>query len=269
MTTELTRMFDLSGRVAVVTGGARNLGYDAATVLAAAGCDVVITSRSLQRAEQASESIQRTHGVSVLPLELDQTEFENVAAAATRSQAWKNRIDILVNNAGGGSGLTVAALFERNPVDIAETIDLNLTAVIFCCREFGRVMAQQGRGKIINIASIAGMLGRDRRMYERAGMNGQPVDYAAAKAGVLGLTMDLAGFLGPSGVHVNAISPGGFERPGISQRFLLDYSDRTPLRRMGHDGIDLKGAVLFLASPASDYVTGHNLVVDGGFSIWH
>jgi NAD(P)-dependent dehydrogenase (short-subunit alcohol dehydrogenase family) len=269
MSTELTRMFDLSGRVAVVTGGARHLGHDAASVLAAAGCDLVITSRNLDHAEETAESIRRTHAVSVLPLELDQTKFDDVASAAARSQAWRNRIDILVNNAGGGSGHTVATLFERDPVDIARTIQLNLTGVIYCCREFGRVMARQGRGKIVNIASIAGMLGRDRRMYERAGMNGQPVDYAAAKAGVLGLTMDLAGFLGPSGVHVNAISPGGFERPGIPQQFLLDYSDRTPLGRMGHDGLDLKGAVLFLASPASDYVTGHNLVVDGGFSIWH
>jgi len=100
-------------------------------------------------------------------------------------------------------------------------------------------------------------------------MKGQPVDYAAAKAGILGLTVDLAGFLGPSGVHVNAISPGGFGRADTPESFVRDYSDRTPLGRMGRDGLDLKGAILFLASPASDYITGHNLVVDGGFSTWH
>ena len=99
-------------------------------------------------------------------------------------------------------------------------------------------------------------------------MKGQPVEYAAAKAGVIGLTRDLAGLLSPMGVHVNAISPGGFARK-LPEGFVRDYSDRTPLGRMGRDGVDLKGAVLFLAASASDYVTGQNLVVDGGFSIWH
>ena len=99
-------------------------------------------------------------------------------------------------------------------------------------------------------------------------MNGQPIDYAAAKAGIIGMTKDLAGLLSPMGICVNAISPGGFER-GQPAGFIRDYSDRTPLGRMGRDGLDLKGAAVFLASAASDYVTGHNLVVDGGFSIWH
>jgi NAD(P)-dependent dehydrogenase (short-subunit alcohol dehydrogenase family) len=183
--------------------------------------------------------------------------------------AWEGTVDILVNSAGGGSGKSVARLFERTPEDIAGMIDLNLNGMIYCCREVGRFMAEQGSGKIINIASIAGLLGRDRRMYERCGMHGQPVDYAAAKAGVIWLTMDLAGFLSPVGICVNAISPGGFARSDIPTQFVKEYSDRTPLGRMGRDGIDLNGAVLFLASPASDYVTGHNLVVDGGFSIWH
>ena len=128
-------------------------------------------------------------------------------------------------------------------------------------------MAGQGHGKIINIASIAGIIGRDRRMYERNEMAGQPIDYAAAKAGVIGMTLDLAGLLSPNGVGVNAISPGGFNR-NLPEGFVHDYADRTPLGRMGRDGVDLKGAILFLASPASDYVTGHNLVVDGGFTSW-
>ena len=105
-------------------------------------------------------------------------------------------------------------------------------------------------------------------MYAKNQMKGQPIDYAAAKAGVIGLTRDLAGLLSPHGVHVNAISPGGFARDTLPAGFIKDYSDRTPLGRMGRDGVDLKGAALFLASPASDYITGHNLVVDGGFSIW-
>jgi NAD(P)-dependent dehydrogenase (short-subunit alcohol dehydrogenase family) len=128
-------------------------------------------------------------------------------------------------------------------------------------------MAENRSGKIVNIASIAGLCGRDRRMYVDGKLKGQPVDYAAAKAGVIGMTMDLAGYLSPNGVYVNAISPGGFER-GQPPEFIELYSRATPLGRMGRDGIDLKGAVLFLSSSASDYVTGQNLTVDGGFTMW-
>jgi NAD(P)-dependent dehydrogenase (short-subunit alcohol dehydrogenase family) len=264
---EIVSMFDLTGQVAIVTGGAVNLGFDAASVLAAAGCSVAITSRDPGRGRHSAEKLQREYGVDTLSLPLDQTEYTQVEEVAGKVERWKGGIDILVNNAGGGSGSSPALLFDRDPADIDRLLAVNLNGIIYCCRQIGQGMAARHKGKIINIASVAGVVGRDRRMYERAGMKGQPVDYAAAKAGVIGLTRDLAGYLGPMGVCVNAISPGGFER-GQPEEFVKDYSDRTPLGRMGRDGVDLKGAVLFLASPASDYVTGHNLVVDGGFSIW-
>ena len=268
MHNEVSQLFDLSGKVALVTGGAKHLGFDAACILAAAGCDVAVTSRTAEAAQGSARSIAEQYGGSAAGFALDQTRFEDVARMAGEVLAWRGRIDVLVNNAGGGSGLSKAWLFDRDPADIAGLIETNLTGMIYCCREIGRSMAERGSGKIVNLASIAGMVGRDRRMYQRSGMNGQPVDYAASKAGVIGLTRDLAGFLGPMGVTVNAISPGGFAR-GQPGTFIEDYSDRTPLGRMGRDGVDLKGAILFLASPASDYITGHNLVVDGGFSIWH
>lgn len=267
MNEEITRMFDLAGQVAVVTGGARHLGFDAADVLAAAGCDVAITSRSLTQSQESADKLRRKHSASVLPIEMDQTRYTDVSAAARQVWDWKGRIDILVNNAGGSGNDGAMRLFERKAEDIDELIRVNLTGMIYCCREFGALMTERRSGSIINIASIAGAVGRDRRMYDRAGMRGQPVDYAAAKAGVIGLTRDLAASLGPMGIRVNAISPGGFAR-GLPPGFVKDYSDRTPLGRMGRDGIDIKGAILFLACSAADYVTGHNLVVDGGFSIW-
>jgi NAD(P)-dependent dehydrogenase (short-subunit alcohol dehydrogenase family) len=268
MHSEISQLFDLSGKVALVTGGAKHLGFDAACILAAAGCDVAVTSRTAEAAQDSARRVAEQYGRSAAGFALDQTRFEDVARTAGDVLAWRGRIDILVNNAGGGSGLSKAWLFDREPADIASLIETNLTGMIYCCREIGRTMAERRSGKIVNLASIAGMVGRDRRMYQRSGMNGQPVDYAASKAGVIGLTRDLAGFLAPMGVTVNAISPGGFAR-GQPDTFIADYSDRTPLGRMGRDGVDLKGAILFLASPASDYITGHNLVVDGGFSIWH
>ncbi len=263
---EIAAMFDLTDKVSLITGGARDLGFDAASVLAAAGSHVAITSRSLESAQKAAAELGRNYGVDALPLSLDQTEVQQVMDVAERAESWKSRIDVLVNNAGGGVG-SVGPLFERPPTDIAKMIETNLTGALYCCREVGRVMARQGTGKIINIASIAGMIGRDRRMYDRNDMSGQPIDYAAAKAGVIGMTRDLAGYLSPMGVFVNAISPGGFNRE-LAEGFVRDYSNETAQGRMGRDGIDLKGAILFLATTASDYVTGVNLPVDGGFCIF-
>ncbi len=264
----IPELFDLRGKVALVTGGARDLGLDMAGVLAEAGCDIVLTSRNLSSAQTAAAQLQTVHHRGTLPLALDVKNPSNVAEIARQAVAFKGHIDILVNNAGGGVPGSGANLFERTPEEILELVSLNLLGTLYCCREIGALMARQDRGKIINIASIAALVGRDRRVYDRAQMRGQPVDYAAAKSGLVGLTRDLAGLLGPKGVGVNCISPGGFARNNVPPQFVQEYSDRTPLGRMGRDGIDLKGAALFLASPASDYITGQNLVVDGGFSIW-
>jgi NAD(P)-dependent dehydrogenase (short-subunit alcohol dehydrogenase family) len=262
-------MFRLEGRVAVVTGGARNLGYDMAEILAEAGCHLAITSRNAENAETAARKLQERFGRDTFSRSLDVRGFAQVEAFAQAVYAWKGHVDVLVNNAGGTMARSPGHLFSRAPEDMVELIAVNLIGTMFCCKAFGKIMADQGHGKIINIASIAGLVGRDRRMYQRNSMSGQPVEYAAAKAGIIGLTRDLAGLLSPLGVHVNAISPGGFGPRELPPGFVKDYCDRTPLGRMGRDGVDLKGAALYLASPASDYVTGHNLVVDGGFTLWH
>lgn len=261
-------MFALTGQVAVVMGGARNFGYDMAAVLAEAGCDLAITSRSAENAAAAAAKLRERFGREVAAHQVDVRDFAQVEAFAQKVLAWKGHVDVLVNNAGGNVGRSPGHLFQRSPDDMADLVATNLIGTLFSCKAFAKIMADQGHGKIINIASIAGLVGRDRRMYQRNSMSGQPIEYAAAKAGVIGLTRDLAGLLSPLGVCVNAISPGGFSRPDMPPGFVKDYSDRTPLGRMGRDGVDLNGALLFLASSASDYVTGHNLVVDGGFSTW-
>lgn len=267
---EITSLFSLKGKTALITGGSSVLGYDAASTLAAAGCAIAITSRSLEKAEMAAAKIRNDYAVDTLALVLDHTDPVQVKSCVSAFREWRPQLDILINNAGGGSGSSIAYLFEREIRDIDYGITNNLTGVIYCCKEFGELMMEQKSGKIINIASIAGIIGRDRRMYEPAGMAGQPVDYAAAKAGIIGLTRDLAGFLSPYGIYVNSISPGGFTGPSRQHdpAFVEAYSDRTPLGRMGRDGIDLKGTILFLASAASDYISGQNIVVNGGFSSW-
>lgn len=262
-------LFRLDGKTALIIGGARHLGFDVATALAEAGCAVAVTSRDAERARDAAGRLQASHGVPALGLALDHRHANEIHAAVDAVARWREgAIDILVNNAGGGSGKVGGPWLERPAEAIADLVATNLTGPLLCAQLVARVMVPRRAGKIINIASVAGLLGRDRRVYERNGMNPQAVDYAAAKAGVIGMTRDLAGLLSPHGICVNAISPGGFERPAMPRGFVADYSDRTPLGRMGRDGVDLKGAALFLASAASDYVTGHNLVVDGGFSLW-
>ncbi len=264
---KIKELHDLTGKVALVTGGARDLGLDAATALAESGCDLIITSRNLASAEKSARELSNSHNIQVLPLALDVSHYDQVKSAFDQSIQWQGHLDILVNNAGGSLG-TKTNLLERSPEDIIELIMVNVVGSLFCAKEAARHMIPQGSGKIINIASIAALVGRDRRIYDKNNMNGQPVDYAAAKSAIIGMTRDLAGYLSPQGIHVNAISPGGFGPRDLSEGFQKDYGDLTPLNRMGRDGVDLKGAILYLASKASDYVTGHNLVVDGGFSIW-
>jgi NAD(P)-dependent dehydrogenase (short-subunit alcohol dehydrogenase family) len=131
-------------------------------------------------------------------------------------------------------------------------------------REYSKLMMPNKQGNIINIASISSLVGRDRSIYPTS-MTPNPVAYTAAKAGLIGLTYDVAAYLGDYNIRVNCISPGGFER-SQPQEFIKAYSDKTMLKRMGREGEDLKGAVVFLASEAASYITGHNLIVDGGFT---
>ena len=139
-----------------------------------------------------------------------------------------------------------------------------MTGTFLMIREFAKLMMPQKSGSIINIASMAGMVGRDRKIYGDD-MTPNPIAYSAAKAGVIGMTYDCAAYLGEYGIRVNVISPGGFERTQPAH-FIRDYSGLTMLKRMGRAGYDLKGAVAFLASDAAAYITGHNLVIDGGFT---
>lgn len=262
----LKDLFNMTGRVAVITGGYANLGYDMACALAEYGCHIVITSRQLAKAEETAASIGERFHVDALGLEMDQTKYDSVEKMAEEAFAWKGRIDVLINNAGGGSGFGECDFLKRSPEAIATMINANLTGAMFCCRAICGYMAQAGRGSVINLGSIAALVGRDREMYRVGGKMQQPIDYAAAKGGVVGMTRDLAAYMAPYGVRVNAISPGGFDRHDLPQSFNDAYGRATPLGRMGEVGRELKGAALFLASDASSYVTAHNLVVDGGFS---
>ena len=261
-------LFDLTGRVALVTGGAQNLGLDMAEALGEAGADLVITSRVAEKATAAAQALADSVGVRVLGLPMDITDEAAVAEGFARAMADYGRLDILICNAGGArlSGGT-ASIEGRLLADWDYVTTVNLRGTFLCCREACRIMAPAGKGAIVTIGSISGMVGRDRSVYIGSEMVPNMNDYSAAKGGIIAFTRDLAADAGRSGIRVNCISPGGFER-GQPAEFIRRYSAQTMLGRMGTDGLDLKGAVVFLASDASGYVTGQNLAVDGGFTAW-
>jgi NAD(P)-dependent dehydrogenase (short-subunit alcohol dehydrogenase family) len=263
------QLFDLSGQTALVTGGARNLGFDMALALAEAGADVVITSRTLANARKSASLIAERTGRRILPLELDVCEEEQASAAIDACLAEFGKLDILVNNAGNvASKPGTAHLEERSLEDWMDCITANLTGTFLCSKHAtGKAMIPACKGNIVNLGSITGVIGKDRRVYEGTPMGGTTVDYHAAKGGIIAMTRDMACYLAPYNIRVNCISPGGFWR-NQPESFVKAYSETVPMGRMGQDGKEMKGAVVFLASEASSYITGHNLMVDGGLTAW-
>src|SRR5215831_7629144 len=248
------KLFDLSGRVAVVTGGSIGLGRQMAEGLAEMGANLVLCARKKERCEQAAEELKQL-GVKTLALGCDVKNPEDVSNVVQETISRFGRIDILINNAGTSWGAPVEEMRLEHWNKVMET---NLTGTFLFSQAAGKFMEQQRRGKIINIASVAGMRG--------APPDFQAIGYHASKGGVIAFTKDLACKWGIHNIQVNAIAPGWF--PTRMSEVMIErnrdaFLKRIPLGRFGSDH-DLKGAAVFLASAASDFVTGHVLVVDGG-----
>lgn len=251
---------NLDGRVAIVTGSGSGLGREMALGLAEAGADVVVTElpERLERADEVAHLIERTHGRRALVIPLDVTVLPSIQTLAHRSIAHFGAVDILVNNAG----IQIAKpALEVTESDWDRVVDVNLKGVFFCAQALGRHMVERSRGKIVNIASLMGVGG----YWNRAA-------YCSAKAGVINLTRVLAIEWGPNNVNVNAVAPTFIETPltapTLSQPAIReDILRRMPLGRLGKPE-DVVGAVVYLASPAADLVTGHTLLVDGGWTAW-
>jgi gluconate 5-dehydrogenase len=262
-------MFDLSGKVAIVTGGARTLGYDMALALAEMGANVAITSRKIKDADKAAAEIARLTGRKTLGVACDVRHEDQVEAAVDAVLKEFGKIDILVNNAGNVVSTPQNKPIEQRPTEEWDfTIAVNLKGVFLCTKHaVAKAMKPARSGVIVNIASIAGMLGKDYRVYDGTPMGGVTIDYAAAKGGVINMTREMACWLSQYNIRVNSISPGGFWR-NQPEQFVEQYNYLVPMGRMGEDGKEMKGAVVYLASEASSYVTGVNLPVDGGMSAW-
>lgn len=251
-------MFDLSGKNAVVTGASSGLGIQLATALARQGADLVILARRFERLEELANKLSSEYGIRVLPIKCDVTNSDEIDAAAAQAEAELGRIDILVNCAGAAKNNSVVDMTDE---EWDFTIAADETSVFKMTRAFAKIMKKNGYGRIINIASMYGLVG-NTQLYSTA--------YHASKGAVVNFTRAVAAELAMDGITCNAICPGYFETE-LTQEILAtpDFQDfaktHVPMQRYGKPG-ELDAAAVFLASDEARYVTGVILPVDGGFT---
>jgi gluconate 5-dehydrogenase len=250
--------FDLTGHVAVITGASTGLGLQMARAYASQGANLVLLARRINLLEDNAKQLNAEFGVEVLPLQCDITITEQVKAAVEATMNKFGRVDILVNNAGTGA---VGPAEEITDEQFKHEVDIDLFGTFVCAREFGKRMIAAGYGRIINIASMYGLVGN---------MIIGSSPYHAAKGGVVNLTRALAAEWGKHGVTVNSICPGYFytelTTATLDSDYFQDMAKRSiPMGRYGKSG-ELDTCALFLASPNSTYVNGQNIAIDGGFT---
>jgi NAD(P)-dependent dehydrogenase (short-subunit alcohol dehydrogenase family) len=258
----------LKGRVALITGGAGHIGRAIAETYAELGAAVAILDLPGRGAEDVARALTETHGVLTTALAVDMADEASLRKVPQRVVDTCGRLDVLVNNAAfvGTDGLEgwTTKVEDQNIDTWRRALEVNLTAPFLLVQQAIPVLKASGKGAIINLGSIYGVVGPDWRLYEEVDF-GTPAAYAASKGGLLQMTRWLATTLAPH-VRVNAIVPGGVER-NTPSAFRRRYMARTPLARMATEE-DFKGAAAFLASDLSAYVTGQCLMVDGGWTAW-
>lgn len=265
-------MFTLKDKTCIVTGALGLIGKEHCRALAEAGANVVAADINGKACEEFAQTLGENH----TGIEINVTDKQNLEAARDIILGRYGSIDVLVNNAAindmfeNPQAAAEQSKFENYPLEKwQKSVDVNLTGVFLCSQVFGSVMAKQEKGSIINVASTYGITAPDQSLYinEQGEQNFyKPPAYSATKGGVIMFSRFLAAYWGNKGVRVNTLSPGGVEN-NQDEFFVKNYSKRTPLGRMAKP-TDYKGAVVFLASDDSLYMTGANLVVDGGWTCW-
>lgn len=272
-------VFDLKGRVAIITGGAGLLGVKHAEAVAEAGGSPVIADLDAGRAAGAAQALRERYGVDSLGVEVDVTERASIEQLLKTVLDHYGRIDILINNAAnnpkvektGGAEMEWSR-FENFSLQAWERdLVVGLTGVFLCCQVIGTAMAERGQGVILNIASDLAVIAPDQRIYRKPGLPEdqqpvKPVTYSVVKSGMVGLTRYLATYWAGRNVRVNSISPGGVYN-GQPDEFVEKLTALIPMGRMANVD-EYKGAILFLISDASSYMTGGNLVIEGGRTVW-
>lgn len=268
-------LFSLTEKTAVVTGALGLLGREHCHALAEAGAHVIVTDLDDNGCDEFAEDLTADHQVTAIGIGVDITDPSSILALRDYVLQQFGHLDVLVNNAAINDMVEKKSeqeksRFESFPLDLwKKSIDVNVTGTFNCCQIIGKGMAEQGSGSIINIASTYGIVAPDQSLYRKADGSQtfyKSPAYPVTKGAVLAFTRYLAAYWGEKGVRVNALSPGGVKN-GQDEEFLERYSRRTPLQRMAQPS-DYRGAIVFLASDSSRYMTGANLVVDGGWTIW-
>ncbi len=264
-------LFSLEGKTAIVTGGLGLLGKEHCRALSDAGANVVVTDINEEACRAFANELRRGLGIGA-----DITKPGSVEALRDAALAAYGRIDVLVNNAAVNDMFEnpeqagELSKFENYPLAAwQKSIDVNITGTFLCSQIIGKAMADAGLGSIINVASTYGMVGPDQSLYQKPDGSQEfykSPAYPATKGAVINFTRFLAAYWGSKGVRANTLSPGGVEN-AQDEYFVKNYSARTPLGRMATP-TDYRGALIFLASDASQYMTGANLVVDGGWTAW-
>lgn len=266
--------FSLKGKNAIVTGGAGILGSHFCRGLADAGANVAIVDINIERAQELAQEIAEKYNVKVTAVYCNIISEQSVKEMVEQVQGEFGRIDILHNNAAGKSSDLEKFFAPFEDYDLAqwkEIMSTNLDSMFLVAKYVGKVMKEQKTGgSIIQTASIYGVMGPDNRIYEGSYYMDReintPAIYSASKGGVVSLTKYLATYWAKDGIRVNTITPGGAES-GQNETFKKNYGNRIPLGRMAQPE-EMVGALIYLASDASSYVTGHNILVDGGLSAW-
>ena len=266
-------LFSLANKVVVVTGGAGLLGQVFCQALVDVGAHVAIVDLDLASAETVAKRINKSDAQRVIAVGSDITSPESVTQMVANVVKQLGRIDVLVNNAAS-KGSSLDAFFESfedySLKTWREVMSVNIDGLFLVAQAVGKQMKKQGGGSIIQTSSIYGVVAPDQRIYEGSEYNGRaintPAVYSASKSAVNGLTNYLATYWASSKIRVNSLTPGGIAS-GQNSEFNKKYSNRVPLGRMG-EATELVGALIYLASDASSYVTGQNLIVDGGLSAW-
>ena len=272
-TKKSSELFSLANKVVVVTGGAGLLGQVFCQALVDVGAHVAIVDLDLASAETAAKSINKSDTQKVVAFGSDITSPESVTQMVANVVKQLGRIDVLVNNAAS-KGSSLDAFFESfedySLKTWREVMSVNIDGLFLVAQAVGKQMKKQGGGSIIQTSSIYGVVAPDQRIYEGSEYNGRaintPAVYSASKAAVNGLTSYLSTYWATSKIRVNSLTPGGIAS-GQNDEFNKRYSSRVPLGRMG-EASELVGALIYLASDASSYVTGQNIIVDGGLSAW-
>lgn len=264
-------LFDLTGRVVLITGSAGQLGPEYADGLSEAGANVALTDVEdrLTKCQELAKTLTGKYKTDPMATVMDLFHSDSINRAVDEVIARYGKIDILINNAAYNPiSKDSQAPFEEYALEYWEkVIAVDLTGVFLCSQAVGKQMLKQGRGVIVNIGSTYGMAGADQRIYGSSGLN-SAVSYAAAKGGVINLTRYMAAYWQGKNIRVNCVSPAGVYNPAVqNEEFLQNYMYKTMLGRMAAPS-DLRGAMLFLCSDASDFMTGSNLVVDAGWTAW-